>query len=115
MTVKKIFFLALLLIIPASFAQQLKKDKSEYLGKEAFQILYSSVSVIPAEKDSSYNISYMYRIPYNRLVFLKTGEKYSAEYNLALEVFDSNNKFIVRNFSDRKITAETFEETDAGN
>ncbi len=115
MTVIKIFFLALLLIIPASFAQQLKKDKSEYSGKEAFQILYSSVSVIPAEKDSCYNISYMYRIPYNRLVFLKTGEKYSAEYNLALEVFDSNNKFIVRNFSDRKITVETFEETDAGN
>jgi GWxTD domain-containing protein len=75
-----------------------------------FQPLYSEILVIPS--DSAFNVSYIYKIPFSRLVFEKVDDKYKAGYSIAVEVVDSAGNFIAREIKDKNLLADTFEKTD---
>lgn len=73
--------------------------------------LLSDLTVIPG--DSVSNIYYSYRIPINSFVFVKESSVYSADYRITVEVRDSSSTFFSRQISENKITALTFDETNA--
>jgi GWxTD domain-containing protein len=61
----------------------------------------------------SFDFYYSYRIEYNRLVFIKDNVNYTASYRLSIEVSDSSNKFIEREFVEKSLTAKSFDETNS--
>jgi len=55
-------------------------------------------------------ISYLYRIPYKLLVFEKAGNNFKASLRIMVEVL-KDDELVVRNFQDKKVTADNFEIT----
>ncbi|MFO7445411.1 MAG: GWxTD domain-containing protein [Ignavibacteriaceae bacterium] len=103
---KKFFLLLVIGLSAISFAQQDSDEAEEFRS-----ILFSNLHIMPS--DSSNNIFYTYKLPYNRLVFVKNGNKYTAEFNITIEVFDSGNNFVVRTYSNKRIETNDFESTNS--
>ncbi len=78
-----------------------------------FQIFYPETNIIPS--DSLYLVYFSYRIPYNKIVFEKDNNVYKAGYSLSVEVVDSSSNFIARQLDEKRITVNTFEETNNEN
>jgi GWxTD domain-containing protein len=83
-------------------------------------ILLSEIYIIPSgssedKKDSTELLYYIYKIPYNRLVFEKSNNHYTAAYRLTVEVHDTITNTINRKIKEGKISVEDFEKTDNEN
>ena len=83
-------------------------------------ILLSEIYTIPSglssgEQDSTELLFYIYKIPYNRLVFEKNNNHYTASYRLTVEVHDSLTNTINRKIKEGKISVDDFEKTDDNN
>ena len=83
-------------------------------------ILHSEIYTIPSElspgeKDSTAQLYYIYKIPYNRLVFEKSNGRYTASYRLTVEVHDTITNIINRKIKEGKISVDGFEKTDDEN
>ncbi len=74
-------------------------------------LIFSEIHIVPA--DSANTIYYSYRIPYNRLVFIKDGDDYTADFKIAIEVTDSASNYIARQSEEKKIIADNFDETNS--
>jgi GWxTD domain-containing protein len=74
-------------------------------------LIFSEIHIVPA--DSANIIYYSYRIPYNRLVFIKDGDNYMADFKIAIEVTDSASNYIARQSEEKKIIADNFDETNS--
>ncbi len=72
---------------------------------------FSEVQIIPT--NSGYTFYFAYKVPYNKLVFIKEGSSYTANFNMSVEVADTNTSFVVRDIQDKKITTESFKETNS--
>lgn len=73
--------------------------------------VYSEVHIIPS--DSINKIYYSYRIPYDRFVFVKDGDKYTAGFRITIEVTDSAGQYITRQNEEKIISTNNFDETTA--
>ncbi|MEO8398364.1 MAG: GWxTD domain-containing protein [Ignavibacteriaceae bacterium] len=80
-------------------------------NQNLFQPFYSEINLLPS--DSLNLVYYSYRIPYNKLVFEKTGNEYNAGYRIAVEVMDSSSNFITRQIEEKKLKTLNFEETNS--
>lgn len=83
-------------------------------------VLMSEIYEIPSgthgeAQDSTEQLYYIYKIPYNRLVFEKNGNRYIASYRLTVEVHDSVTNTIDRKIKEDKISVTDFKKTDEGN
>ncbi len=76
------------------------------------QFVYSEIHIIPS--DTTNNIYYSYRVPYNRFVFIKDGNKYTAGFRITIEVTDSAGQFKTRQNEEKIISTDNFDETVAG-
>ena len=70
---------------------------------------YAEVHVIPV--DSLNKISYIFKIPYDQLVFEKDGIVYNAGIILSVEVYDTSGNFISRQIKNKELKVEDFDET----
>ena len=107
---KKTVLLSLLII--ASLYSQPKQKKPEwghYTNGPAFN---SQVLVIP-DSDSSSFLYYTYRIPYNRLVFMRSGKEYSANLRVMVELTDSSAEMIERDTKESKVVVDDFNLTNS--
>ncbi len=77
----------------------------------AFRFLYSEIHVV--KNDSGYTLFYVYRIPYDRFVFIKDDNKYSAGFRVSIEVTDSASNHVTRQIDEESIYANNFDETNS--
>jgi len=102
----------LLLLFFAALYSQPKHKKPEWGHHTNGPAFNSQVLVIPAP-DSSNFIYYTYRIPYNRLVFVRSGKEYSANFRVMVEVTDSSFEMIERNTKESKVIVDDFNLTNS--
>jgi len=77
----------------------------------AGNFLLSAIHIIPSGNE--YKVYYTYRLPYNKIVFEKDDNIYSAEFRIGIEVFDSTGNFVIRNSESKKITVNDYEGTNS--
>lgn len=111
MKLKTILFSILSLVISTQVLSQPKREQFQH------HILLSEIYIIPSglssdKKDSTEMLYYMYKIPYDHLVFEKHNNHYTARYRLTVEVHDSLTNTINRKIKEGKISADKFETTD---
>lgn len=97
--------------------QVLSQPKREQFRQH---ILLSEIYTIPSGLDSNGQDStellyYIYKIPYDRLVFEKNDNHYTASYRLTVEVHDSLTNTINRKIKEDTISVDEFEKTDGNN
>ena len=74
------------------------------------QNFFSNVYSVP-ESDSLINLFFLYKIPYENLIFSKNGDHYSAAIQVSVEVSDSSSTFVERQFKDHTISFTDFAST----
>lgn len=87
--------------------QRRLKPGEDHLRK----FVFTQIILIPGSSQSA--AYYLYKIPYQNLVFLKNGSKYISEVRLAIEVKNLNSEFVKREIKDWKIQASSFDETNS--
>ena len=107
---KKTVLLSLLII--ASLYSQPKQKKPEWGHHTNGPAFNSQVLVIP-DSDSSSFLYYTYRIPYNRLVFVRSGKEYSANLRVMVELTDSSAEMIERDTKESKVVVDDFNLTNS--
>lgn len=108
MITQKILFLALILLVTINAQQRRRPAVIPFHSQVPF---YAEVHVVPS--DSLNVIDYLYKIPYNQLVFVKQDDHYEAELSLSVEVFDTSKQFIQRQIKDDHIMVDDFGKTNS--
>jgi GWxTD domain-containing protein len=103
--VKNILLISLLLF-PSLFAQPSRREELPVV-----QSLFHSETIIIPGENNNLNLSYTYKIPYNRLVFEREGGEYSAGLRVLVEVSDSTSDLIDRDIKDTELSVNDFEAT----
>ena len=63
--------------------------------------------------DNGYTVFFLYRVPYNRFVFIKDGDVYKAGFRINIEVADSNSRHVTRQIDEKSFTVDKYEETNS--
>ena len=93
----KKLFLLLHIVYAVSYCQPFHKQ------------IFTQTYIVPG--DSLSTIFFLYRVPYQNLVFQKNENQYTAQLRLYLEVTDTNSKFVDREIKDWDIRTNLFEQT----
>jgi GWxTD domain-containing protein len=101
---KKLFLLLFIVCTASHFGQPFQKQPFH-------KRIYTQTFSIPGDSLSS--VFYLYKIPYQNLVFIKDDNHYTAELRLSLEVTDTNSNFVKREIKDWKIETGLFEMTNS--
>lgn len=96
---KKLFLLLLFVCTISNFGQPFHKK------------IYTQTIVIPGDSVSS--LFFLYKIPYQNLVFLKSENQYKAGLRIYLEVTDTVSNFVKREIKDWDIQTSLFERTNS--
>lgn len=105
---KKIVLLSFV-FITAAFAQQHRRPAvTPFHSRVPF---YAEVHVTPS--DTAIEINYLYRIPYNQMVFVKENSHYEAGISLSVEVYDTSGVFVARQIKDDHIAVDDFLKTNS--
>lgn len=99
-------FLILLLLTTGLYSQQRGNRPN---GIRNFRELNATVQLIP-KSGTEISVSYLYRIPYNQVIFEKDGNSFDASVRVLVEVM-KDEELIERNFKDKKITVTDFDIT----
>ncbi|NNG26623.1 MAG: GWxTD domain-containing protein [Ignavibacteriaceae bacterium] len=100
------------LLIVTVLHSQPRHKKPEWLHQSNGPAFNSYVLVIPAP-DSSNFIYYTYRIPYSRLVFVRSGNEYIANFRAMVDLADSRSEVIDRGTNESKVVVEDFNLTNS--
>ena len=111
MKLKTLLFCIISLVICSQAPGQPKREQVRQ------HILFSEIYIMPPviSADSTEVLYYIYKLPYDRLVFEKNNSLYTAAYRLTIEVHDSLTNTINRKIKEGKISADDFEATDDDN
>jgi len=96
-------FLIILLVSTVLYSQQ-RGNRPK--GFSSFRQLNATVQVIP-KSNTEISVSYLYRIPYNQVIFEKDGYSFNASVRVLVEVM-KDEELVERNFKDKKITVTDF-------
>ena len=99
-------FLIILLLTAVLYSQQRGNRPG---GSRKIRQLHASVQIIP-KSSSEISVSYLYRIPYNQVIFEKDGDSFKASVRVLVEVM-KDEELVERNFEDRKVNANDFDIT----
>jgi len=99
-------FLIILLLTAVLYSQQRGNRPG---GTRKFRQLHATVQIIP-KSSSEILVSYLYRIPYNQVIFEKDGDSFKASVRVLVEVM-KGEELVERNFEDRKVNANDFDIT----
>jgi GWxTD domain-containing protein len=101
----------LLIILLLSTILYSQKKGGHSGGFQNFGQLKPTVLILPVS-GSTISLSYLYRIPYNRLIFEKSGNSFKASVRILVEVI-KDDEFIKRDIVDKSITVSDFEITES--
>ncbi|MCH7774112.1 MAG: hypothetical protein IH784_06865 [Bacteroidetes bacterium] len=99
-------FLIILLLTAVLYSQQRGNRPG---GTRKFRQLHATVQIIP-KSSSEILVSYLYRIPYNQVIFEKDGDSFKASVRVLVEVM-KDEELVERNFEDKKVTVNDFDIT----
>ena len=99
-------FLIILLLTAVLYSQQRGNRPG---GSRKIRQLHATVQIIP-KSSSEISVSYLYRIPYNQVIFEKDGDSFKASVRVLVEVM-KDEELVERNFEDRKVNANDFDIT----
>ena len=99
-------FLIFLLLTTVLYSQ---KRGNHPDGVRNFRELNATVQLIP-KSGTEISVSYLYRIPYNQVIFEKDGNSFDASVRVLVEVM-KDEELVERNFEDKKITVTDFDIT----
>jgi len=102
----KKLLLIILFLTTVLFSQQ-RGNRPNSIRK--FRQLHATVQLIP-KSDSEISVSYLYRIPYHRIIFEKDGNSFKASVRVLVEVMQGE-ELVERNFNDKKVTVNDFDIT----
>ena len=102
----KKLFLIILLLTTVLYSQPGGKRPRGFLN---FLQLNPTVQLIP-KSSTEISVSYLYRIPYNQVIFEKEGSSFNASVRVLVEVM-KDDELVERNFEDKKITVTDFDIT----
>ena len=108
---KKIFFVLFLALPIQLFSQP---DRYRQLNFEQLPVqkpIYTQTLILPG--DSLSTIYYLFKLPYQNIVFLKNDNGYNAEIRIDIEITDTNFNFIKREIKDWKIQTASFDQTNS--
>lgn len=71
--------------------------------------IFAEYHILP--DSSGVQLSIVYRIGYDALIFSKDGQQYTAGFTITIERSDSADKFIARDIVEKRISVRTIEET----
>jgi GWxTD domain-containing protein len=108
--VKKTVLLCLLFL--AVLHSQPNHKNPEWMQLTNGPVFNSQVLVIPSSDSSSF-LYYTYKIPYSRLVFVRTGKEYSAKFRVIVELTDSSTGLIERDTRESKVSVDDFNLTNS--
>jgi GWxTD domain-containing protein len=80
-------------------------------GQQLFSPGFSESHILPS--NSGGKVFYLYRIPYNRFVFIKEGSTYKAGFRISIEVTDSVTRHITRQIDEKSFSVDKYEETNS--
>lgn len=85
------------------------------MGKQLFPFPlippFQSTNVVIHSTGNDFNFFYVYKMPFNQLVFERDKNKYLAAIRVLVEISDSTGKIIQRDIRDTKIETDIFENT----
>ena len=99
-------FLIILLLTAVLYSQQRGNRPG---GTRKFRQLHATVQIIP-KSSSEILVSYLYRIPYNQVIFEKDGDSFKASVRVLVEVMQGE-ELVERIFEDKKVTVNDFDIT----
>jgi GWxTD domain-containing protein len=99
-------FLIILLLTAVLYSQQRGNRPG---GTRKFRQLHATVQIIP-KSSSEISVSYLYRIPYNQVIFEKDGDSFKASVRVLVELM-KDEELVERNFEDKKVTVNDFDIT----
>jgi GWxTD domain-containing protein len=102
----KKLLLIILLLTTVLYSQQRGKRPR---GIQNIRQLNATVQLIP-KSSTEISVSYLYRIPYNQVIFEKDGNSFNASVRVLVEVM-RDEELVERNFEDKKITVTDFDIT----
>jgi GWxTD domain-containing protein len=101
--------LFLCLIISLQVYSQPERFRRLNVKQQLKKLIYTQTVVMPG--DSLSTVYFLYKAPYQNIVFLKNYNRYSAGIRLSIEIADTNSNFIKREIKDWKIEAASFDQT----
>ncbi|MBU2508218.1 MAG: GWxTD domain-containing protein [Bacteroidetes bacterium] len=88
----------LLLVVSSSKLSAQEKERGFYLESHTFP------------KDSTAEVVFSYRIPYEKIIFIKENGRYSSSIEISLEIL-SNDEVVKREYSQKQIVLSDYLET----
>jgi GWxTD domain-containing protein len=70
--------------------------------------LRPTILVLPGS-DSEILFSYLYRIPYNQLIFERNGNSFESSVRILVEVYEDDDELIKREYVDKKVSVNDFD------
>jgi GWxTD domain-containing protein len=102
----KKFLISFILVYSSIFGQS-DPNNPEFFSKLPFN---SEIISLP-RTDGDFSVSYIYRIPYQQLVFEKQAESFTAGFRVVVEITDDDSKLVSRDIKDSRVSVSSFEET----
>lgn len=104
---KKIILILFISFCPIIFGQ------NSFSNKKEIPVFRPNIHTqfLNYKLDDDYQITYLYKIPFSRLVFEKVNDHFESQFELTIEVMDQNNKVLKREFVKDKLISYNFDET----
>ncbi|MFN3873072.1 MAG: GWxTD domain-containing protein [Ignavibacterium sp.] len=104
---KKIILILFISFCPIIFGQ------NSFFNKKEIPVFRPNIHTqfLNYKLDDDYQITYLYKIPFSRLVFEKVNDHFESQFELTIEVMDQNNKVLKREFVKDKLISYNFDET----
>lgn len=106
---KKIFPVLYLIISVQIFSQPGHLRRNSYDDIPLRKLIYTQTLVFPG--DSFYTIHFLYKVPFQNIVFHKSNGGYKGALRIDLEVTDTNSVFVKREIKDWDLKASSFTQT----
>lgn len=104
---KKIFLIIFIFICPIIPGQ------NAFFSKKEIPVFRPNIHTqfLSYKLSDGYQISYLYKIPYSRLIFEKVNDHFESQFELTIEVKNKDNKLIKREYVKDKLISYNFNET----
>lgn len=103
----KKFFITFIIICPIIFGQ------NNFFSKKEIPVFRPNIHTqfLIFKVNDQFQVTYLYKIPYSRIVFEKVDDHFESGFELTLEIKNKTNTFIKREFVKDKLVSKSFEET----
>lgn len=104
---KKIFLILIISFCPIIFGQ------NGFFTKKEIPVFRPNIHTqfLTYKLNDDFQVSYLYKIPYSRIVFEKVNDHFESQFELTIEVKNSENKIVKREFVKDKLISYNFDET----